>query len=1805
MKRNSLKLLFVLLTFSLNSNAQVVINEFSAANFDEFQDNFGEYEDWIELYNAGNNNVNLSGYYLSDRFDDPFKYVIPGGTTIPANGILRLWASGNNSNNGGVLHTNFKITQTREAEGVILSNNMGAIVDTHSITVPNKKNHSWARISDGNPTWGVSNNPTPNASNSGVNNAYATRPEISPPAGVYGGAVLVEMSSPDPDVTIYYSTDGSNPGTGSTPYSGPFTLTVTSVVKAIAVSSDSNTPSSHVDVHTYFVNEAHSIPIVSISGNNLPNLLGGNNGLEPEGYFEYFDDAGNRVSDSSGEFNKHGNDSWAYAQRGFDYIARDQFGDDFAIKHKIFDNKSRTNFQRVIMKAAANDNYPFANGAHIRDSYVHELSQRANLELDERSHQSCILYMNGEYWGVYDIREKVDDHDYTKYYYDQGRQWIDFIKTWGNTWAEYGTMTDWNALHNFIVSNDMSDAGNYAYVGTQLELISLIDYMIINTHTVCKDWLNWNTAWWRGRKPNGDAKKWRYTLWDMDATFGHYINYTGIPDVTANADPCDVDEITTDFEGHVEMLQSLLENEDFFALYINRYADLNNTYLSCDYMVNLLDEMTNKIDPEMAGQVDRWGGNYNTWLAEVDEVRDFILDRCNVIDSGIEDCYDVVGPFDISINVAPVSSGHVKVNDIMGQNYPWLVSYFGGVNITLTAIPFPGNEFSHWTSDNNPLQPNNNTITVTADLVAAGTITAHFNTAGCDLTPVINGPADLCDGNQSVLSVTESFATYLWSDNSTTQSITVSTPGSYSVTVSDGQNCTASTAYTLGTAPAPAVAIVGDAIFCENENTVLDAGDGFASYLWSDGTTDQVILVEQSGMYDVIVTNAEGCTGMDQIMINEVPLPTPAIDGESVICENATTILSVEDIYESYLWSDGSTDPAIIIDQAGDHGITVVDFTGCVGEAMFSVSINPPPAPSILGDENICANENSLLDGGDNWTTYLWSDNSTEQTLSINTPGTYQLTVSDNAGCTGSDEIVIAQSPEVSPEISGNLSICNEESTLLSLDQVYSSYLWSDNSTEADLAVNLAGSFQVTVTNAEGCTGIDMVEVVQSPPIAAEIIGELVFCNNSSTTLSLSENYASYLWSNNATTPELEVLTEGSYSVTVSDASGCTAENEVIVLQNEELQTEINGELNFCEGENTILFLEESYESYLWSDNSTDETLMVEEPGAYSIVVTDTEGCTATADVLVEVSPNLNPEITGNFQLCENGNTLLSLSENYETYQWGDNSEDENLEVTTAGTYSVMVSDANGCTGETSIEVIQNPAVNPAILGDPSFCIGESTILSLSENYDAYQWSDGSDAPTFEATEGEEYIVTVTDGNGCTGFANITITASEAVEPQIIGSTTFCEGSNTLLSLDENYETYLWSDGSTEPTLEVDQQNSYEVIVTNSLGCSGTIAIDIIQSEEIEAQITGSLSLCDGENTELSLSQDYESYLWSDGSTDAILDVNSAGNYTVAVTDASGCSGTAVAEIVENEAPVATINGELNFCENSNTTLSLSEDFEEYLWEDNSTGATITVEESGTYNVTVTDENGCTTTTNASITTIENPMPQVIGEFNFCEGESTIISLEDNYSSYLWSNGSSDETLVVQEPGEYDILVTNNNGCSGEVTFTVYENDPIQAEIIGATSFCEGSTTTLSLSQNYTSYQWSDNSTLTELEVSDAGTYSVVIADDNGCTGTAEIEVTISDEIQAEIIGATSFCEGSTTTLSLSQNYTSYQWNDNSTLTELEVSEAGTYSVVIADDNGCTGTAEIEVTISDEIQAEIIGATSFCEGSTTTLSLSQ
>lgn len=747
----SLTTVLFLLTFAW-ANGQVIINEYSCSNRSTITDFFGDETDWVELYNIGAAPFDLSGYYLSDNDGNLDKWQIPAGVSVPANGYLMVYFSKRDTFVGGQLHPHFGLTQTKN-EWIILSSNSGSIMDSLRIVKMTQKDHSYGRTSDGAVTWSIFTNPNPNATNTGGMNYYTAKPTMSVAGGFYGGAQNVTLATTDPLATIYYTLDGTRPTTGSTVYSGPVNIAATTVLRARAFSSDPNVPPSFTETNTYFIGITHTVPVLSICGDQvtafLQNSAPGAFNNNFDGAYELYEESGLLVSEGEGYYNKHGNDSWAYQQRGFDMIVRDEYGYTNAVRHPLFPNKNRDEYQRLIVKAAANDNYPFANGAHLRDAMVHTLSQNADLRMDERTSRFGVVYVDGEYWGLYDFREKVDDHDFTLHYYNQDEFNLHFLKTWGGTWAEYGgqpAIDEWDALKNYILTNDMTVQANYDYVKSVYNVGSLIDYVVLNSYIVTSDWLNWNTAWWHGQilPPVGDKYKWRYILWDNDASWGHYINYTGIPNTSPDADPCNPESLPDPGgQGHVPVLNKLMDNDEFRQEYITRYADLMNTYFSCDYMNAMLDSFVTVMTPEMPGQIGKWGGDMTSWQNNVQQLRDFINQRCIEMTAGMVGCYNLTGPFEVTFDVDPPGAGEIKVNSMWLSSYPNTGDYYGNINTLFKASANTGFAFDHWEALNHTIiYPDS--LTDTLDFMSTDTIVAYFVEIDTGSGPIVDpgpGPA--------------------------------------------------------------------------------------------------------------------------------------------------------------------------------------------------------------------------------------------------------------------------------------------------------------------------------------------------------------------------------------------------------------------------------------------------------------------------------------------------------------------------------------------------------------------------------------------------------------------------------------------------------------------------------------------------------------------------------------------------------------------------------------------------------------------------------------------------------------------------------------------------------------------------------------------------------------------------------------------------------------------------------------------------------------------------------------------------------
>jgi gliding motility-associated-like protein len=912
------------LLFAGVCKAQVIINEYSCSNLTTFVDNFNETEDWIEIYNTTAAPVNLQNYCLSDKLNNLGKWKF-GNVTIAANGFIRVWASNKNFTSGANLHCNFSLKQCKN-DKIFLSSPALVILDSLT-TKRTQTGHSRGRTTNGAATWSLFINPTPNATNNTATPylGYASTPVINLAPGFYSGSQNVTITSPDPGTSIRYTLNGSAPTAASTLYTGAISINTTQVLRAVAISTNSSIRNSFINSNTYFINVTHSVNVISVFGDQILTLLNGTQ-MKPVVGVEYFE-GGVLKTEAVGEANEHGNDSWAYAQRGIDLIIRDEMGYNHSLTHKIFGLKTRDEFQRLILKAGANDNYPFEGqpnsnftgelgGAHLRDQYIHTISQLAKLNVDERTYAPAVLYANGQYWGVYDIREKVDDKDFTKFYYNSKEDSLQFLQTWGGTWSAYGgaqAQTDWTTLKNWITTNQMSVTANYNTAIAQLDEKSLADYVILNSYVVCSDWLNWNTAWWRGLNQNCTKKRWRYMLWDEDATFKHYINYTNVPNLDANADPCDPQSLgNPGSQGHVPVVNALLTNPTFKQYYVMRYFDLLNAGLSCNRMITVLDSMVAIMTPEMPKHIQRWGGSVSQWTTNVQALRNFIQARCDSVTAGFSGCYQTTGPFKIKINADPPNAGTVDFNSLNISTFLWSGTYPGNLANLLKANAKPGYCFSHWTSNFHTLTPAMTASAVSLFLTNKDSIVAHFIP-----TPSVNiavPSVTICQGHTVQLNATSNGTQIAWAPvnflsctNCTNPIAAPVAQGTHTYQVSAGTSpgCMSAKIQTIVVTPGATAgfSIASTTTVLPNTVTVTNQSYQSVGFSWyctngssSTSSTTASFIISTPGLYGVtlIAYGVNGCndTLEKSIVINDttgyyppyikLPLPnvfTPNGDG--------------------------------------------------------------------------------------------------------------------------------------------------------------------------------------------------------------------------------------------------------------------------------------------------------------------------------------------------------------------------------------------------------------------------------------------------------------------------------------------------------------------------------------------------------------------------------------------------------------------------------------------------------------------------------------------------------------------------------------------------------------------------------------------------------------------------------------------------------------------------------------------------------------------------------------------------------------
>jgi gliding motility-associated-like protein len=1153
---------------------------------------------------------------------------------------------------------------------------------------------------------------------------------------------------------------------------------------------------------------------------------------------------------------------------------------------------------------------------------------------------------------------------------------------------------------------------------------------------------------------------------------------------------------------------------------------------------------------------------------------------------------------------------------------------------------------------------NPNIANPTALINAASTFTVTVTGTACTVSDVVTvnigsttptitagGPLTFCQGGSVTLTSSASTGN-TWSNGATTQSITVSTSGSYTVTNSCGLT---STPVTVTVTPLPPVTVNSPAI-CPGQTATL-TGNGAATYAWSTGAVTNPVSVSPVTTTTYTVTGTSGgcsATAISTVTVN----PGPAISVNSpTICSGSSATLTASG-GTTYTWSNGSTTNPISVSPIATTTYTVTGNTsGCTGTAVATVTVNPLPNVTV-NSQAICAGQSAILTAA-GASTYSWSTGSTANPLTVSPVLTTSYTVTGtSATCTGTAVATVTVNPVPSVTVNSQ-TICSGSSTTLTATPGLTggTYAWAPGGfTTQTISVSPASttSYSVTYTR-NGCSNTGSGTVTVNPLPSATMSGGGMICSGASSTVTVSFTGTApwtFTYSNGTVSNTVSGVaaspytittgTAGNYSlISVSDinCTGTVSGGAVVSVQPNITVSGISSACNPSGTDYTVSFTISGGDpaSYIVTGgtgtiSSSSPYVFTSDPipsgnPNYSFTVNDINNC---APQSVTGTQNCNCSATaimsGGGTICAGASATIEVTLTG-TAPWsfvytdgitntpvtGVNSSPYTITTGTAGNYSLLsVSDAN-CVGSSggSASIIVNPI--PAIsVNSPAICEGATANVTATpaSTGGTYSWMPGAAVTqTINVTPGSTTTYTVTYTlNGCSNTAVSTVTVNP--NPVItVNSETICNGESATLTANGG-TSYTWTGGAVSNPLIVTPSSttSYAVFGTTN-GCTST-AVAIVTVNAVPVVAVNSADICEGQTAVLTASG-ATSYAWSGGEVSNPINVSpiTTTSYTVTGTD-NGCSNTAVAVVTVNPVPSVTVNSP-TICDGSSVLLTATPSMGagDYLWNPGGVAIqNISVSPSSTSTYTVTYTlNGCSATAISTVTVESIPVVSVNSP-SICEGQTATLTAA-GASSYSWSTGDVVNPVMVSPLSTTSYTVTGTtNGCSGTAMSIVTVN-PVPVIAVNSATICEGQSATLTASGG-TSYTWSTGDVTNPVSVSPlTNTSYTVTGTTNGCSNTAVSTVTVNP-MPVVSVNSQTICSGTSTTLTATPSAPggNYVWMPGSASTSsISVSPASTNTYTVTYTlNSCstTGTGVVTVNSSPMIT---VNSPTICDGSSASL----
>ncbi|MGV3459400.1 MAG: GEVED domain-containing protein [Flavobacterium sp.] len=734
-----------------------------------------------------------------------------------------------------------------------------------------------------------------------------------------------------------------------------------------------------------------------------------------------------------------------------------------------------------------------------------------------------------------------------------------------------------------------------------------------------------------------------------------------------------------------------------------------------------------------------------------------------------------------------------------------------GSNLTYDWAP--GNPAGDGTASVNSLAPGTYTCTVRNVCSAPVVVTVTISEPDA-VAVAMSATAPVCyntaTGTASALPSggTPPYS-YNWSNGSTDASIGGLTAGIYNVTVTDDNGCVTSGVVTVGENQPLAVTFNITHNYCYGSAdgsamSTVTGGSGDYSYQWSDGTTGPNLEYAVAGIYNVIVTDNQGCGSISEtITINEpqtemtgyvIALPIQCYGGTTT----GSTVVSGGTPPYTYAWPNGETTPEATNIPAGFHNVFITDANGC--DLIATYFLSQAPVTAITAETQVITNAvchdgnegvaQVNVSGGTAPYMYNWVPFGGNSAMATGlSAGDYTVTITDAKGCMAEATVTITEPDAMIADIVVTDATCDGSgSAMVNISGGVApfTYLWSNGSTSASVTGLASGMHSVTVTDANGCTTTNEFNVDAPAAITGYITSAAATCYGTATGTAQvvieGEGVYTYLWSNGATTSAVNNLATGNYTVTVTAQSGCTVTFSTFIGQPPAMDLTVTVEGPLCFGDTGSAFLSvgdyPGIVNVLWPDGSTGDGATGLEPGDYVVTVTNQQGCTFTEAFTVGQAPQaLFAEALFNNVGCHGGNAQATVSVAGGTapysYYWSGGTElygTSQVVVLPAGTYTLLVTDANGCVAENNF-TIQQPAAPLSATAEliaAISCFGGNdgtakvTATGGTSSY-MYSWSSGATTDTVTGLAAGTYTVTVTDSNNCSAIASVTITAPAAI----------------------------------------------------------------------------------------------------------------------------------------------------------------------------------------------------------------------------------------------------------------------------------------------------------------------------------------------------------------------------------------------------------------------------------------------------------